>query len=471
MSATGNWPLEHVSFSRQFMMIVAAILLCAMAGMGSWLGRQIEASAINRAAHVTAAYVENVLMVFLRDWSPAGELDEQTRLALDRAFREGRMRNELVRFKLWDASGLILYSEDRTQIGRRYAVESSLAEAFEGRVHSHITYPGRADHQPERDQGSRLLEVYVPVRAGPGGPVKAVAEFYHAVDALDEEILAAKWRSWLLVAIGGTALYAVLFTRVRRASDTIVEQQRSLREQLDQLRASLARNEQMRNRLREAGARTTALNEQMLHRIAADLHDGPAQDLSYALLRFDDMARGCAGCERVGSDVEHDLRTIPRALTSSLDELRAIAAGLGAPGIAELSLSDTARRAIREGERKRGGPVDALVDDFPEKTSVAARITLYRLLQESIANSSQHAPGSPIHVRVRRTGNDAAVEVTDEGAGFDAATAVKAGRLGLALMRERVRLVGGSFEIEATPGRGTSIRATIPLGTEETAHA
>ena len=471
MSAAGKWPFEHVSFSRQFMLVVAAVFLVATAGIGAWLGRQIEGSAINRAAQVSSAYVESIVTSFLGEWPAAGTLAEPAHEALDRVFLEGPLRDRVVRFKLWDPSGRIIYSEDHAQIGRQYAVEASLAAAFEGRVQSHITYPAKADNLREQQHGSRLLEVYVPVRTKPGERVTAVAEFYHSMDAIDGEIVAAKWRSWLLVAAGGAALYALLFSRVRRANLIIVEQQRDLREQLARLRASLADNERMRERLSRAGARTTALNERFLQRIAADIHDGPAQDLSLALLRFDDMARSCSGCERAGSVIEHDLKTIPTALASSLDELRSIASGLGAPGMSELTVPETARRALREGERSRGGAIEASTDESPGEAPLAARITLFRLLQESIANSSRHAPGAALRVRVDRGLAGIEVEVSDDGPGFDPASRAGNGRLGLALMRERVRLLGGAFEVESAPGKGTRIRATIPTGQSDTLDA
>jgi hypothetical protein len=471
MSTADKWPFEHVSFSRQFMLAVAAVFLVATAGIGAWLGQQIESSAVNRAAQVSAAYVESIVTTFLREWPAAEALSESTHDALDRVFLEGPLHDSVVRFKLWDPSGRILYSEDHEQIGRQYAVEASLAAAFDGRVQSHITYPARPDNLREQRSGSRLLEVYVPVRSMPDGRVKAVAEFYHSMDAIDGEIVGAKWRSWLLVAAGGTALYLLLYSRVRRASRTIAGQQRDLKEQLRRLRESLAENERMRASLSRAGARTTALNERFLQRIAADIHDGPAQDLSFALLRFDDMARSCDGCERAGSAVDHDLKAIPAALASSLGELRSIASGLGAPGIAELDVAEAVRRALREGERKRGSAIEARTEGLPAQAPLAARITLYRLLQESIANSSRHAPGAPLRVRVAGSPGCLEVEVSDEGPGFEPARGLEAGRLGLALMRERVRLLGGTFEIDSAPGRGTRILASIPTGNSEVASA
>jgi signal transduction histidine kinase len=59
------------------------------------------------------------------------------------------------------------------------------------------------------------------------------------------------------------------------------------------------------------------------------------------------------------------------------------------------------------------------------------------------------------------------ISVIDDGDGFDPHSAAISGRLGLAFMRERVRLLGGIFEIDSTLGLGTSIRARLPLSTDE----
>lgn len=469
MSAAANLPFERLSFSRQFMLAVAAILAIAMVALGAWLGRQVEGSAINRAANVTSAYVESVVAGFLHDRDPAGQLSTGAREALDRVFLAGPLRHSVVSFKVWDRSGRILYSEDPSQIGRQYAVEPSLAQAFAGRIQSHITYPDRPDNSPGLGSQSRLLEVYVPVRLGKQPEPAVVAEFYHAMGELDAEIRVAQWSGWALLGMAGIAIYAVLYGRVRRADRTIVEQQQGLREQLSRLHASLEDNELMRRKLSEAGARSTALNERLLQRVAADLHDGPAQDVSYALLRFDDMARGCHGCERAAGSADHDLRAIPAALASSLDEMRAIAAGLGAPRIGDLSLSEVAWRAIHEGEQKRGTPIAACVEALPGEATLASRITLFRVLQESIGNAGRHAPGAPLWIEVGMAGPNVVVQVSDEGEGFDPGACADGPRLGLALMRERVRLLGGCFEIDSAPGRGTRITASIPVAGQDMA--
>jgi len=110
------------------------------------------------------------------------------------------------------------------------------------------------------------------------------------------------------------------------------------------------------------------------------------------------------------------------------------------------------------------------VDEALEDASLAIKITVYRLLQESLSNSWRHAHGEAPQVQVKQSEGQIAMEITDHGIGFDLQAAAKSGRLGLALMRERVRLLGGIFAIDSSPGFGTHICAHIPLSTEEIVH-
>src|SRR3989304_835546 len=139
--------------------------------------------------------------------------------------------------------------------------------------------------------------------------------------------------------------------------------------------------------MRRCAPRTTALNERFLPRIAADLHDGPGQDLALALLRMESLAETCSACAvSEGRPVGEEFRTVHSALQSALADLRAVASGLRLPEIDGLSLADTARRAARDYERKAGLHVGLEMDDVPEDGPLPVKFTLYRLLQESLAN-------------------------------------------------------------------------------------
>jgi signal transduction histidine kinase len=180
-------------------------------------------------------------------------------------------------------------------------------------------------------------------------------------------------------------------------------------------------------------------------------------------MRFDELVGACGCCANSGNEASPDLQAIRGALRASLDDLRDIAAGLGIPGIAALSLAETAQRAVRDFERQSGLKVEADIGEIPGEVALATKITTYRLLQESLSNSYRHAPGSPPRVRMWRADGQVRLEVVDSGAGFDPQVAARSGRLGLAFMQERVRLLGGTCEIESAPGCGTRVLIGLPL--------
>lgn len=458
----GRW----FTYSRQFLALSALFLFGGMLAIGYWLASRIESAAVNRTAALSAAYVESIVATQLAGADPAVGPDDRAKRALDRLFVGGPLSRKVVRVKIWATDGMLQYSSDGVQVGRRFEVQGQLARAFAGALQARMSDLEQPDNAMERARWSRLLEVYVPLRSGDAGGVDRVVEFYHDAHNLSAEIRAAQLRGWTMVGVAAGAMYLALFGLMRRIDRRIDAQQRELQGRVSDLHAALEDNEAVRRQLREAGARTTALNERFLHRVAADLHDGPAQDLALALLRLDALKNACPGCSRADGAGCDDLRTIEDALSSSMEVTRGIAAGLRIPGTDEFSLGDTAQRAVRDFERKTGASVALNIDESPGDASRALKITVYRLIQEALANSWRHARGSPQRVTLERAGDQVVVAIEDRGPGFDPAAAAESDRLGLAFMRERVRLLGGVFELLSEPGGATRIVARLPVERE-----
>lgn len=460
----------RMSFSRQFLLAIVAVLVVGMLVIGTWISLLIERNAINRTAAISAVYLESMSVAQLHEWPKGGVVDDETADALDSIFITGPLHREVLRFKLWDATGRIDYSDDHAQIGRTFKISERLEAAFSGTVQAKISDLKETDNLPELINWDQLLEIYVPVRSATDGHVFAVAEFYLSVENLKHDIRAAKQRSWALVAFSTFVTYLILFGLVRRANNTIQKQENDLREQLQQLHAVLDENELMREQLREAGSSTTALNEEFLIRIAADLHDGPAQTIAFALMRFDQFAATCRGSALAQGDTAQDLTRIQSALQSALKDVRKISSGLSIPGMTEMSLAEAAKRAVKDFEHLSGQAVQTDIDSALCDAPLAVKITVYRLLQESLNNCWRHAPDGKPQVQLQKIKNEVIVKIIDHGAGFDPQSAAVGGRLGLSFMRERVRLLGGMFKIDSAPGSGTCIHARIPLSTNEMIH-
>jgi signal transduction histidine kinase len=98
------------------------------------------------------------------------------------------------------------------------------------------------------------------------------------------------------------------------------------------------------------------------------------------------------------------------------------------------------------------------------------RTILYRVAQEALTNVSRHAQASRVEVTIQKLADGICMKINDNGKSFNVEHLLqgKGGkRLGLLGMRERLEMVGGCFEIESTPGQGTTVTAEIPLATME----
>jgi signal transduction histidine kinase len=302
--------------------------------------------------------------------------------------------------------------------------------------------------------------------------VIAVAEFYQKVDDLHQEISAAQRRSWLVVGLAMLVMYMLLAGLVRRASDTIERQQVALSQQVDQLTELLGQNETLRERIRRAAARFTAFNERFLRRFSAELHDGPLQDLGLAMLKLDHVDEYFAKLRKAKSDHEtigDDLGAIHSSLQRAINEIRSLSAGLGVPQLYEMTFPETVSRAVNAHEQRTHTKVTLNLTCVPDKVSLPVKITVYRLVQESLHNAFRHAKGMGQQVNVSCDNGLAMVEVSDTGPGFHKEESSRWDKhLGLVGMRERVESLGGTFLVESAPGQGTKVMAKLSLqGVEE----
>jgi signal transduction histidine kinase len=470
MSLRNLFAFTRLSLARQFMLASGLILLAGMLVIGAWVGHQIRWGVTNRTAAVTALYVDSFIAPHLQSLAHTSRLDASQRETLDALLAGTALGQRIVALKVWSSDGEVLYSTNAELIGRRFPVGPGLAQALAGNVTTHISDLSDPENEFESDLWPRLIETYAPVLLVGSDEVVAVAEFYQTTDELDRAVRRAQLASWLVVGTATLAMYGLLTGLVGRASNTILAQQRELSAQVEQLSAVLAQNEKLHERVRRAAARTTSLNERFLRRLSADLHDGPGQDLSLALLRIGALSESCADCAAAGSpgrSTDKDFNTIGSALESALAELRSIAAGLRLPAIDRLGLGQTAERAVWDYEQKTGRTVALSLVDVPDAAPLPVKITLYRLLQESLANGFRHAGGAPQTVSLACQDGWLNVEVADSGPGFDPAAVRPTRRLGLAGMRERVEVLGGLFAVESEPGQGTTVRVRLPVDTLE----
>jgi signal transduction histidine kinase len=197
--------------------------------------------------------------------------------------------------------------------------------------------------------------------------------------------------------------------------------------------------------------------EEERQRIALSLHDGAGQLLAALALKLDEVA--AADRRAQSSSRFSEMRGLVLQL---MEDLRRLSHDLRPSALDRLGLKD-ALRELGESMSSATLAVEVVIEpksfvDPGGEVSVA----LFRVAQAALGNVVRHAQARRARLELRSAGGAAFLEVTDDGIGLDPGRA-GAGGIGIIGMRERVNWLGGRFEIESSPGRGTRVRARIPL--------
>jgi signal transduction histidine kinase len=217
------------------------------------------------------------------------------------------------------------------------------------------------------------------------------------------------------------------------------------------LAAVVAERERFARRLGASRERLVEAGDTARRRLERDLHDGAQQRLTALIVRL----RGAELDSR--EDPERAAAMFAQAsaeVSLAIDDLRHLAHGLHPAVLTEFGLG----AAIRDVAGRSAVPVTivALPEDRLRDT---VESTAYFVFAEAVTNAQRYARATVIRVRAVVVGSELRVEVTDDGAGG----AIESPGSGLEGLRDRVEALGGAFEVESPPGRGTRIEVRIPF--------
>ncbi len=457
------------SLARQFGTSATLVLVPAMFAIGTWVSSRIEQSVTHSAGFSAALYMESFIEPLIQDLATSDTIAPANMEKLSHLLADTRLRQKVLSFKVWTRGNRIIAGSRPDMIGKNFPPGSGLAAAWRGIVSSEFDHLVEEENVIENAAGIPLLEVYVPLHERGTGRIIAVGEFYEKAPELRSQLNQARLMSWLVVGAVTLSMLSALFVIVRRGSQTIEKQQIALSSRVDELTRLLAENSRLRARIHQASARSSESTEQMLRRLGADLHDGPAQMISLALLRLEDQP--AARPEPAGSDPESatvasdDGFCLRATLSNALNDIRNIASGLALPEIERLDLKSALRDVVRRHEEVTRTQVDFACDDLPEPLPHAVKLCAYRFLQEGLANAFRHAGGQGQMVRVGVANGVMDLVVADSGPGMKDTDAARPTALGLRGLLDRIESLGGQLTHETKPGRGTRMSARLPITT------
>lgn len=450
--------------AQRYLVTVTFVVALGAIIIGIWVSRQIENGVTQNAATATALYVDSFISPLTTELETTDTLSVGPIRALDEVFQEGPLKDRLYSVKIWRTDGTIVYSPDYDIIGQTFEPTTELLAASRGEISASFDALGDEEDARERKANIPLLEIYSPIRAPWSGKVIAVAEFYEDGTDLKRTLAETRLKSWLVVAAVMASVAGSLMTFVFWASRKIDSQQAALQHQLNQVSFRSEQNRRLRERLQEASGRVTELNERFLKRTSAELHDGPAQLLSFASLRLGE-ARKINSKERR----DEELVLIEQALGEAMRDIRNVCKGLSLPDIDNLSLQQTIKRVVKSVSARTQHKVNV---DLPPEAIFAAtsiKICVFRFVQEALNNSFKHAPESKSRVicGIKDNGTRLELTVEDSGPGFELANLDgDADGLGLGGLKERIRSIGGDLAIESSPGKGTLLTMSVQIDKE-----
>lgn len=428
---SGSRPARELTF-----FVGAAVLaLVAVAAGTVLISQQIARSNALDEVERTTMRLADLLLGPLVPGYLDGTADQ--RREFEMAVAAGLRDPSILSVLVWDDGGRILYSSRPGEEGHRSAVSEELGRALAG------TLVAVVDDAPEAAYGGGLagpvLEVYAPLTAG-DSPL--ALEVYYDYAVIDQE--AARLRGQILpMALGGLALLqAVQFP----------------------IAASLARRVRRNDDERAAVADAALLaSERERRSIAADLHDGPVQDLagvSYALSAL-------RGSVPEGKQAMVDrLATVVRTAVVGLRRvmLAVYPPDLSADGLPR-ALDDLALPL-----QERGLTVEVRTEPLPPLGPQQAA-TLYRTAKEALSNVAHHAEASHVWVALELDGSTrrpaVRLQVSDDGVGFPPDRRDDTGgHLGLQLICDRLGVLGGEMELADRPGGGTVVTVRLPVDRE-----
>jgi signal transduction histidine kinase len=443
------WP--KLSLAQQFGLVSSVVLLFGMAVIGTWVARRIEDSVVQIAAANSALHIDAFIAPHVQELAHRNTLSDEAITALDNTVSEPSFTLRVRSVKVWRPDGAVVYATNKEVIGREFTPDYALRRAFKGRIATEVD-DHNEENEWERSLGARLVEIYAPVRQDGSERIIAVVEFYEYYEALAQDLSMARRQSWLVTGGVGAVLIFALYFIVARGSDTIERQHKALVTRVHQLSDLLRQNEILR-------ARTASKRDSsdLLQRLGSELHDGPAQLLSLALLRLDNVRADPVG---------QDFTVVQSALQDALNDIRNVCAGLVLPEVRDMSLAEALRHTVEAHERRTGTRVLAKIETLPNAPpEVTAAIA--RFVQEGLQNAYKHADAEGQCVIAKRTGQWLFLEVSDGGPGIRPADLeAPQGKLGLVGLKYRIEALGGRVVIASRPGKGTRLIMELPVSWE-----
>jgi signal transduction histidine kinase len=241
----------------------------------------------------------------------------------------------------------------------------------------------------------------------------------------------------------------------------------------EMLRSEISEREQTEVALKESEGQLRLLSSRLMtaqeterRTISRELHDELGHALTIVKLRLKSIERGVQG----HAEIKEDCEDIMAYIDQTIENVRRLSRDLSPSILEDLGLTAALRWLADNFNRTFDGIISSAIDDIDHLFAEDDQIMIYRVLQEVLTNIGKHAQAANVSVVIRKIGGQVSFIIEDDGRGFSpppSSMRDRAGKgLGLAIMEERVSMLGGVLEIQSKEGRGTRTSFSIPARKE-----
>jgi signal transduction histidine kinase len=226
----------------------------------------------------------------------------------------------------------------------------------------------------------------------------------------------------------------------------------------------LEQSQLMQEQLRLLSRQLLSAQEEERKMISRELHDQIAQTLTGINVRLASLKTEAALNNK---GLEKKISSTQKLVEKSVDIVHRFARELRPTVLDDLGLIPALHSFLKSFTKRTGVRASLTAFAAVEKMETAQKTVFFRVAQEALTNVARHAHSSRVEVSIQKLPDCVCMKIQDDGKSFNVDRALHANggkRLGLLGMRERLEMVGGRFDVESAPGKGTTILARIPAG-------
>ena len=444
---------EALDLNAKLTSIASGSAFCGLAILAVFATSSIQEAAIQKHAAATARYMDSFVVQEVQELASSNKLSLEKQTALERLLAPAAMGRPIVSFRIWRGN-TVAFSNRKELIGRSFGPEGARNEAWQGTVVGELNELDDDDDVHERALDQPLLEVYAPIYEIGTSRIIAVAETYELASPVQQHIRHAQLAIWLLVVAAGAALVYFVPTLVGRASQERVV----LNATIGRLTEINAENESFRDRVKRINAQIFQMHERRLQSFGNELHDGPMQLVSLALLKVDYLHELVASLEPAQKDRAEEIEIIRDALTESLTKIRRLMTSTEPDDLEKLPLVEVIGMAARRHMHRTGAKLTFEANDLPTAVGMPLKTILYYLVSEGLELCHAPAKGRDQVVCVRYSSGAISVEMFG---GADSRSCSGDHSLRMKVLRDRVEALGGHFKVDPSHDQGMTISANF----------